>query len=368
MPALDRRAGLQLGDQRAAVNDLASQGRVAAGVNMAQAAAQDGDGAATLSLKGAAMGRGVDAQGEPADDRDPPVGQPQSQPPRRLAGWRGGLPGANHRDSLLVLPKSALHKKHGGRVCRLPQVDGVGAPDVRRPLARDRLPTVPVGRGRVTAHYTQGFPGDSPTGTLRLDIATVLDSAEVLEVIDGDTIRVRLGDEAHLVRYIGIDAPETGEGYRPYEWLGPEATDVNASLVAGGRVWLVGDVSDEDAYGRLLRYVWADGLLVNAEMVRRGYAEAKAYPPDTAYSALLEDAEQEARAAKRGLWGARPTGTPPPRGAESACPYVGNRRSMKFHRGDCASVAQIAPANRVCLASREEALAAGYTPCGSCRP
>ena len=213
--------------------------------------------------------------------------------------------------------------------------------------------------GDEAAQAAQATPWPTPEGAA---------AAEVLEVIDGDTIRVRLGDEAHLVRYIGIDAPETGEGYRPYEWLGPEATDVNASLVAGGRVWLVGDVSDEDAYGRLLRYVWADGLLVNAEMVRRGYAEAKAYPPDTAYSALLEDAEQEARAAKRGLWGARPTGTPPPRGAESACPYVGNRRSMKFHRGDCASVAQIAPANRVCLASREEALAAGYTPCGSCRP
>lgn len=69
--------------------------------------------------------------------------------------------------------------------------------DVRQMLRLEDEPGIEdveaVGRGRVTAHYTQGFPGDSPTGTLRLDIATVLDSAEVLEVpFDGGEANVRL--------------------------------------------------------------------------------------------------------------------------------------------------------------------------------
>jgi translocation and assembly module TamB len=50
-----------------------------------------------------------------------------------------------------------------------------------------------VGRGQVTARYTMGFPGDLPSGTLRLDIATTLDSAEVLEVpFDGGEAKLTL--------------------------------------------------------------------------------------------------------------------------------------------------------------------------------
>ena len=55
-------------------------------------------------------------------------------------------------------------------------------------------------------------------------------------------------------------------------------------------------------YGRLLRYVWVGDLLVNAELVRLGYARAVAYPPDTAYQARFAALQAEAQAARRGLW------------------------------------------------------------------
>ena len=63
------------------------------------------------------------------------------------------------------------------------------------------------------------------------------------------------------------------------------------------------DVSDVDRFGRLLRFAYADGILVNAELVREGYARAKVYPPDTAYAECLAALEQEAREGERGLWG-----------------------------------------------------------------
>jgi endonuclease YncB( thermonuclease family) len=56
-----------------------------------------------------------------------------------------------------------------------------------------------------------------------------------------------------------------------------------------------------DKYGRLLRYVYADDVFVNAELVRQGLAEAKAYPPDTKYQGYLEQMETEARLAGRGI-------------------------------------------------------------------
>ena len=120
---------------------------------------------------------------------------------------------------------------------------------------------------------------------------------QVVRVIDGDTIEISGG--AH-VRYIGIDTPET---YPEEEIYGPEAKAKNIELVEGKLVTLEKDVSETDKYGRLLRYVYVGDVFVNGELVRLGYAEAVAYPPDTRYQWQLEQLEQQAKAAKRGIWG-----------------------------------------------------------------
>ena len=62
------------------------------------------------------------------------------------------------------------------------------------------------------------------------------------------------------------------------------------------------DVFETDPYGRLLRYMYADSVFVNAELVRKGLAWAKAYPPDTKYQDYLEEMEQQARLAGKGMW------------------------------------------------------------------
>ncbi len=122
--------------------------------------------------------------------------------------------------------------------------------------------------------------------------ACTAQGVRVVRVIDGDTIVIQSGER---VRYIGIDAPEQDEP------LGPAATQLNGELVGGKRVRLERDVTDRDRFGRLLRYVYVDGILVNAELVRQGLAEAKAYPPDTKYQDYLEQMETEARLAGRGM-------------------------------------------------------------------
>lgn len=48
--------------------------------------------------------------------------------------------------------------------------------------------------------------------------------------------------------------------------------------------------------------------------------------------------------------------------------YVGNSNTMKFHRPDCSSVAEMAESNKVGFSSREEALQQGYEPCKRCNP
>jgi len=124
----------------------------------------------------------------------------------------------------------------------------------------------------------------------------VIGQVRVTRVIDGDTIEITGGIR---VRYIGIDTPEV---YPQAEYYGFEAAEKNREMVEGKLVELEKDVTDTDRYGRLLRYVYADGLFVNAELVREGFARACPYPPDTEYEDLFFRLEEQARADRRGMW------------------------------------------------------------------
>lgn len=124
----------------------------------------------------------------------------------------------------------------------------------------------------------------------------------VTRVIDGDTIDVSITGTSYRVRYIGIDTPETKHPKKPVEWMGKEAAAKNQELVGGKLVRLEKDVSETDKYGRLLRYVWVSDLMVNAELVRLGFAKVSTYPPDVKYQKRFLELQREAMQHNRGLW------------------------------------------------------------------
>lgn len=124
----------------------------------------------------------------------------------------------------------------------------------------------------------------------------------VVKVVDGDTIHVRVGERVEKVRYIGVNTPEVHHPTRGEEPGGREARDVNRQLVGGQRVRLEMDVGARDRYGRLLAYVWVGDVMVNAELVRRGYAQVMTVPPNVRYQRLFLDLQRGAREAGRGLW------------------------------------------------------------------
>ncbi len=115
----------------------------------------------------------------------------------------------------------------------------------------------------------------------------------VNEVIDGDTFKTV---EGSTIRLLGINAPEINEPG------GDIAKQILNFLVMDKDVSLERDVTDKDDYGRLLRYVFVGEAFVNAEMVRRGYAELRFYPPDTLYYRALKDLEKVAIRNRNGLW------------------------------------------------------------------
>lgn len=162
---------------------------------------------------------------------------------------------------------------------------------------------------------------ETPTPAPTLTATPARVAAQVSRVVDGDTIEVNIAGRAYTVRYIGIDAPEAYG--TTVERMAPEASAANEALVAGKTVYLEQDQSDTDKQGRLLRYVFVADLMVNAELVRQGYAWVRIYPPDVKYQSLFARMEQEARVAGRGLWASTPTatlsGTPQPGTCPQGC-------------------------------------------------
>lgn len=144
--------------------------------------------------------------------------------------------------------------------------------------------------GQVTSSATAGVEGER-----------VL----VTKVVDGDTIEIEGGK---VVRFIGIDTPETVDPRRSVGCFGKEASNEVKKLLNGKTVILQKDVSETDKYKRLLRYVFLpleDGqiLFVNDYLVREGFAKVLTYPPDVKYNEQFRQAEREARESKTGLWG-----------------------------------------------------------------
>lgn len=116
-------------------------------------------------------------------------------------------------------------------------------------------------------------------------------AVSLLEVVDGDTIRVALDGDVETVRLDGINAPEVGECF------GKQAADFLEGLLAGGEIRLEQTPSDaRDRFGRMLGFVTAGGERVNARMVASGHALALAGDN--------EEADELARLAD-GAWGAR---------------------------------------------------------------
>jgi endonuclease YncB( thermonuclease family) len=122
-----------------------------------------------------------------------------------------------------------------------------------------------------------------------------LQEVEVEEIIDGDTIDVRIDGIETRIRYFGVDTPERGRAcYR-------EAIDRNETLL-GDTILLLPDARTEDDFGRLLRYVFLpDGTSVDATLVAEGFGLA--WTRDGRYRAEIVALQADAEAAGRGcLW------------------------------------------------------------------
>ncbi|MFT8321572.1 MAG: thermonuclease family protein [Bacillus sp. (in: firmicutes)] len=131
-------------------------------------------------------------------------------------------------------------------------------------------------------------------------VAVKLDKA-----IDGDTISVMYKGEKENVRFLLVDTPETSHprlGEQPY---GKEAKAFTKKVVEDAETLeLEFDIGqNRDKYGRLLAYVYADGEMIQKQLLQKGLARvAYIYAPNTRYVDLFTDIQKEAQEKSVGIW------------------------------------------------------------------
>lgn len=142
----------------------------------------------------------------------------------------------------------------------------------------------------------------------------VFTEATVTKIVDGDTFWVEWEGGSDKVRLIGINAPEVDQ-FAIGKSNGDYSTDyINSIIKVDQVVYMQTDVSDDDQYNRLLRYVWLEkpedkendetirSKMLNALILLNGYAQAVEYTPDVKYSEIFSEYQAEAQKNKVGLW------------------------------------------------------------------
>ena len=138
--------------------------------------------------------------------------------------------------------------------------------------------------------------GPAGPGVVKSIESSLLPTASVTRVTDGDTVVL---DNGETVRLIGIDSPEV---YPAQECYGKESGEAVRAWLVGKKVSLEKDISEVDRYERKLRYIWIGDEMVNEEIVRRGWARARVYEPDTMYENELSAAQYIAQSGNLGMW------------------------------------------------------------------
>ena len=125
------------------------------------------------------------------------------------------------------------------------------------------------------------------------------------ESVDGDTAKFKLKEETIIVRFLGIDTPETVHpslGEQPY---GKEASNyTKEKLQNANKIELEYDSNSAktDKYGRHLAWIWVDDSLLQEELIREGLAQTYILQDNYTYAWILQEKQEEAKEEKVGIW------------------------------------------------------------------
>lgn len=130
-------------------------------------------------------------------------------------------------------------------------------------------------------------------------------AVELINVIDGDTIKMKMDGKQTNARLLLIDTPETSTtktgNVQPY---GKEATAYLNSLLKDKDLSVEFEPSHQkvDDYDRYLVYLFADDQLVQESMLLEGFARLGYENTNEKYYNRLVEAEEAAEMNKKNIW------------------------------------------------------------------
>lgn len=259
---------------------------------------------------------------------DSPLG---ALPPIEKGGWQAALTVFVAVVVLFAIVGAALPGTDAG-----PPADGeTVAPKAATPGGGPAPTAGPTATATATP---TAVPTDIATTTPTATPTPSQDSQEtswtvtVIDVIDGDTMDVRMPDgSTERIRLLGVDTPETGAGNTdPDEWEGIPDTDDGRSWLAswgdeakayaesrlGGKEIYIETDSQSDrreSYGRLLVYASqseSSSKSFNLRLIENGYA--RMYDTQFEQRSQYQSAEETAQRNNVGVWNYSGSSTPTP--------------------------------------------------------
>ena len=179
------------------------------------------------------------------------------------------------------------------------------------------------------------------------------DQLSVVKVYNGAEAKL---SDGRKIKYSGISVPDKKD--KPFFH---ECLEAHRQLVQGASIIVLEQPQAQGKERRRIPVVAFSGtLLINAELIRQGYALASHSDDDFRYRELFLQLQHEAYLAGRGLWAYKDT--------FSEAYYVGSRSRRQFHRPDCSHAKKLLFEDRVIFRTKDAALADGQVQDWRCCP
>lgn len=128
---------------------------------------------------------------------------------------------------------------------------------------------------------------------------------QLKKCVDGDTARFIYKNEEIKTRFLAIDTPESVHPTKEAEPFGKEASEYTCQkLTNANKIVLEYDPKSDktDKYDRHLVWVYVDDMLLQKDLISKGYAKVEYIYGKYKYLDQLEIIEQEAKSEKLGIW------------------------------------------------------------------
>ena len=136
-------------------------------------------------------------------------------------------------------------------------------------------------------------------------LASTKVNVKLSKCVDGDTARIILKDEEIIVRFIGIDTPESVHPTKENERFGIEASDYTCRMLKKAKKIQIEydpECDRKDKFERHLVWIFVDNELLQVKILSKGYAKVDYLYGKYLYTQQLKDAEAAAKKKKIGIW------------------------------------------------------------------